>query len=118
VFSGGELAAAVVVDAVGRVQQGALSEEASTAQDSFEDGLLDRPHYTCPEIDAEDDAVPPVLLSGDHTAIARWHRQKSLARTWLRRPDLLARRMALSREDRLLLEEFRREWLAQQVPAD
>lgn len=115
VLSGGELAAAVVVDAVGRVQQGALNDDASAAQDSFEDGLLDCPHYTRPEIDDEGEAVPAVLLSGDHAAIARWRRQQALGRTWLRRPDLLAR-ASLSREDRRLLEDFRRDWLAQQKP--
>lgn len=110
VLSGGELAAAVVVDAVGRVQQGALNDDASAMQDSFEDGLLDCPHYTRPEIDANGDAVPAVLLSGDHAAIARWRRQQALGRTWLRRPDLLAR-MTLSQEDRRLLDAFRSQWL-------
>ncbi len=115
ILSGGELAAAVVVDAVGRVQQGALNDAASAAQDSFEDGLLDCPHYTRPEVDANGDAVPGVLLSGDHAAIARWRRQQSLGRTWLRRPDLLAR-MTLSLEDRRLLEAFCSQWLAEHLP--
>ena len=114
VLSGGELAAAGVVDAVGRVQQGALNDDASAAQDSFEAGLLDCPHYTRPEVDANGDAVPAVLLSGDHAAIARWRRQQALGRTWLRRPDLLAR-MTLTREDRRLLEEFSRQWLDMRV---
>lgn len=115
VLSGGELAAAIVVDAVGRVQQGALNDAASAMQDSFEDGLLDCPHYTRPDIDAHGDAVPSVLLSGDHAAIARWRRMQSLGRTWLRRPDLLAR-MSLSGEDRRLLDAFRVQWLAEQLP--
>lgn len=114
VLSGGELAAAIVVDAVGRVQQGALNDAASAVQDSFEDGLLDCPHYTRPDIDANGDAVPPVLLSGDHAAIARWRRMQSLGRTWLRRPDLLAR-MSLSGEDRRLLDAFRAQWLAERL---
>lgn len=112
VLSGGELGAAVVIDAVGRLQPGALNDADSAAHDSFEDGLLDCPHYTRPEVDAEGDTVPPVLLSGDHAAIARWRRKQSLGRTWLRRPDLLAR-MTLDRHDRALLEEFRAQWLAQ-----
>ena len=112
ILSGGELAAAVIVDAVGRVQQGALNDEASAAQDSFEDGLLDCPHYTRPEVDAEGDAVPAVLLSGDHALIARWRRREALGRTWLRRPDLLAR-ACLSEEDRHLLAEYRAQWLAE-----
>lgn len=110
VLSGGELAAAVLIDAVGRLQDGALNDAASAQQDSFENGLLDCPHYTRPEQHALGD-VPAVLKSGDHAAIRRWRRQQSLGRTWLRRPDLLAR-IALDRKDRELLEEFRRAWLA------
>lgn len=104
VLSGGELAAAVVVDAVGRLLDGALNDAASAAQDSFEDGLLDCPHYTRSER-LGIAGVPEVLLSGDHARIARWRRQQALGRTWRRRPDLLAR-LALSAEDRRLLEEF------------
>src|SRR6201991_1476023 len=107
VLSGGELAAAVVIDAVGRLQEGALNDAQSAEQDSFSDGLLDCPHYTRPERDAWGD-VPPVLLSGDHAAIRRWRRKQSLGRTWLRRPDLLAH-VEADREARALLEEFRRE---------
>ncbi len=108
VLSGGELAAAVVVDAVGRLQEGALNDAASAAQDSFEDGLLDTAHFT--RSDAAGTAgVPPVLLSGDHAAIARWRRQQSLGRTWLRRPDLLAR-VALTKQDRALLDAFIADW--------
>lgn len=111
VLSGGELAAAVVIDAVGRLQPGALSDADSALQDSFEDGLLDCPHYTRPDVNAQGDAVPAVLLSGDHAAIARWRRQQALGRTWLRRPDLLAR-AHLSDQDRRLLADFRAQWLA------
>jgi tRNA (guanine37-N1)-methyltransferase len=104
VLSGGELGAAVVIDAVGRLQEGALGHAQSAAQDSFEDGLLDCPHYTRSEA-AGTEGVPPVLLSGDHAAIARWRRQQSLGRTWLRRPDLLAR-LQLTPADARLLAEF------------
>lgn len=104
VLSGGELGAAVVIDAVGRLLDGALNDAASAVQDSFEDGLLDCPHYTRSESMGAG-GVPEVLLSGDHAKIARWRRQQSLGRTWLRRPDLLAR-MDLSRQDRNLLAEF------------
>ncbi|MCG6117241.1 MAG: tRNA (guanosine(37)-N1)-methyltransferase TrmD [Aquimonas sp.] len=112
VLSGGELAAAVLIDAVGRLQEGALNRSESAAQDSFEDGLLDCPHYSRPEQD-DYGAVPQVLMSGDHVAIERWRRKQALGRTWLRRPDLLARKSLTARE-RALLEEFRREWLAEQ----
>lgn len=104
VLSGGELGAAVVIDAVGRLLDGALNDAASAVQDSFEDGLLDCPHYTRSER-LGTEGVPAVLLSGDHAKIARWRRQQALGRTWLRRPDLLAR-IDLTREDRALLAEF------------
>jgi tRNA (guanine37-N1)-methyltransferase len=106
VLSGGELAAAVVVDATARLLPGALNDAESAAQDSFEGegGLLDCPHYTRP-VEHAFGAVPPVLLSGNHAAIARWRRQQSLGRTWLRRPDLIDRG-ALSKADRALLEAF------------
>ncbi|MCF7221066.1 tRNA (guanosine(37)-N1)-methyltransferase TrmD [Marilutibacter chinensis] len=106
VLSGGELAAAVVVDAVARLQDGALNDAESALQDSFEaDGLLDCPHYTRP-VEHELGTVPAVLMSGNHAEIARWRRMQSLGRTWLRRPDLLDE-TALSPADRRLLEEWR-----------
>lgn len=104
VLSGGELAAAVVVDAIARLQDGALNDAESAAQDSFEDGLLDCPHYTRP-VEHELGRVPDVLLSGDHARIARWRRMQALGRTAERRPDLLAGR-ELSRGDRALLEAY------------
>lgn len=107
VLSGGELAAAVVIDAVCRLQPGVLGHESSAEQDSFSDGLLDCPHYTRPEV-LDDQEVPAVLLSGDHAAIERWRRKQALGRTWQRRPDLLDE-LSLGKDDRLLLEEFRRE---------
>ncbi|MCB1553609.1 MAG: tRNA (guanosine(37)-N1)-methyltransferase TrmD [Xanthomonadales bacterium] len=105
VLSGGEPAACVLIDAVGRLVEGALNDPASAAQDSFEDGLLDCPHFTRPE-QHELGTVPAVLTSGDHKAIARWRRQQSLGRTWQRRPDLLEK-IALSRADQALLDQFR-----------
>lgn len=108
VLSGGELAALVVIDAVARLLPGALNDGESAEQDSFMDGLLDCPHYTRPE-EIDGRRVPAVLLSGDHAAIARWRRRQALGRTWLRRPDLLARQ-ALDRQDRVLLDEFIRDY--------
>lgn len=111
VLSGGELAAAVLIDAVARLQDGALNDAESAVQDSFEgDGLLDCPHYTRP-VEHALGKVPAVLLSGNHAEIAHWRRQQSLGRTWLRRPDLLDE-AALSKADRKLLEAFRAQWLA------
>lgn len=108
VLSGGELAAAVLIDAVGRLQEGVLGDAQSAEQDSFSDGLLDCPHYTRP-VSHEFGEVPAVLLSGDHAAIRRWRRMQSLGRTWSRRPDLLEN-MTLDQDDQRLLEEFKREY--------
>lgn len=107
VLSGGELAAAVMIDAVTRLLPGVLGDEQSAQQDSFTEGLLDCQHYTRPE-QVEDLSVPPVLLSGDHAAIERWRRKQSLGRTWLRRPDLLER-LELDEEAKILLAEFQEE---------
>jgi tRNA (guanine37-N1)-methyltransferase len=104
VLSGGELAAAIVIDAIGRLQEGALNDAQSAEQDSFSDGLLDCPHYTRPERHALGD-VPAVLMSGDHAAIKKWRRKQALGRTWMRRPDLLADR-SLSPADQKLLFDF------------
>ncbi|UCC15747.1 MAG: tRNA (guanosine(37)-N1)-methyltransferase TrmD [Gammaproteobacteria bacterium] len=104
VLSGGEIPALVVADAVARLVPGVLGDADSAAQDSFEEGLLDCPHYTRPEM-YEGLDVPPVLLSGDHGAIRRWRLLQSLGRTWLRRPDLLEK-LDLDEERKVLLEEF------------
>ena len=103
VLSGGELAAAVVIDAIARLQPGALNDADSAAQDSFEGGLLDCPHYTRPVSHALGE-VPAVLLSGNHAEIARWRRRESLLRTARRRPDLLAT-APLGPADRAVLAE-------------
>ena len=107
VLSGGELAAMVVIDAVARLQPGALGDEDSAEQDSFSQGLLDCPHYTRPE-SIDDMDVPPVLLGGHHAEIVRWRAKQSLGRTWQRRPELLDR-INLTQEQQLLLDEFIRE---------
>jgi tRNA (guanine37-N1)-methyltransferase len=107
VLSGGELAAMVVMDCVVRQLPGVLGDAESAHQDSFVNGLLDCPHYTRPEV-YQGDAVPPVLLSGNHAEIGRWRFKQALGRTWQRRPDLLEARV-LSAEERALLEEFKKE---------
>lgn len=109
VLSGGELGAAVMIDAVTRMLPGVLGHNDSAQQDSFMEGLLDCPHYTRPEV-YDGEAVPEVLRSGHHEAIRRWRLKQALGRTWLRRKDLLAGR-DLSDEERVLLEEFREEYL-------
>jgi tRNA (guanine37-N1)-methyltransferase len=106
ILSGGELAAAVVIDAVARLQEGALNDAESAAQDSFDaDGLLDCPHYTRP-VDHELGSVPAVLQSGNHAEIARWRRMQALGRTSQRRPDLIDE-ASLSKADRQLLDAYR-----------
>jgi tRNA (guanine37-N1)-methyltransferase len=104
VLSGGELPAMALIDACVRQLPGALNDEASAVEDSFAAGLLDCPHYTRPEV-YEGMRVPEVLLSGHHENIRRWRLKQALARTWKRRPDLLAHR-ALSTEERQLLAEI------------
>lgn len=114
VLSGGELAAAILIDAVGRLQKGVLNDEQSAEQDSFSNGLLDCPHYTRPEHDEWGD-VPAVLMSGDHAAIRRWRLKQSLGRTWLRRPDMLDK-LDLDTNSRALLAEFQNELQLETMP--
>jgi tRNA (guanine37-N1)-methyltransferase len=104
VLSGGEFPALIVIDAVARLLPGVLGDEASAAEDSFGDGLLDWPHYTRPEV-WDGRPVPPVLLGGNHAAIRRWRLMEALGRTWRLRPDLLERRR-LTPDERSLLEEY------------
>ena len=100
VLSGGELPALALLDAVARLQDGVLGDSRSHAQDSFSQGLLDCPHYSRPEaLPGAGDAatVPAVLMSGNHGQIARWRRERSLALTLRRRPELIAAARAAGR---------------------
>ena len=105
VLAGGELAALVVVEAVARLLPGVLGNEASSEDESFSDGLLEYPQYTRPA-DFRGMVVPEVLRSGDHGRIRRWRRAQALARTLVRRPDLIEARGGLTAEDQRLLDEF------------
>ena len=129
VLSGGELAAAVVLDAVARLVPGVLGNEASSEFESFgvgdaavsmsvdvvgvprsqhgAGGLLDYPHYTRPA-DFRGIPVPEVLLGGDHAAVRKWRREQQLRKTLRNRPDLLER-AELSTEDRRVLDRLRSE---------
>jgi tRNA (guanine37-N1)-methyltransferase len=89
VLSGGEIAAMVLLDSVVRLLPGVMGKDASGTEESFEGGLLEYPHYTRPR-EWEGRAIPEVLLSGDHAAIARWRRAEAERITRERRPDLLA----------------------------
>lgn len=104
VLSGGEPAAAVMIDAVVRQLPGVLGHADSALQDSFVDGLLDCPHFTRPD-QWRGHKVPDVLLSGDHARIARWRRAQALHRTHKIRPDLFET-IELGSEDRAVLVEF------------
>jgi len=106
VLTGGELAAAVVVDALVRLLPGFIAEEAA-ANESFTESLLEHPHYTRPPV-FRDMEVPPVLLSGNHGEIDRWRRQQSLRRTYERRPDLLEKAELLP-EDKSYLEVLKKQ---------
>ena len=88
VLAGGEVAAMVLLEAVIRLIPGVLGAPASRDEESFENGLLEYPHYTRPQL-FEGRAIPPVLTSGDHARIARWRHDQSLDLTRQRRPDLL-----------------------------
>lgn len=104
ILSGGELAAAVVMDVVGRQLPGVLGNEASSAAESFsqEDRILDCPHYTRPA-DFRGWKVPEVLLSGNHEEIRKWRRYAALEKTARMRPDLLDGRPAMDRRQGTLL---------------
>lgn len=103
ILTGGEPAAAVVVDAVVRLLPGYL-EESSLVEESYSGSLLEYPHYTRPSV-FRGMAVPTVLLSGDHCRIARWRRRQALLRTLQRRPDLLGKAV-LSPEEQRFLEKM------------
>lgn len=105
VLAGGEAAAFVVVEAVTRLVPGVMGNEASAAEESFSEGLLEYPQYTRPA-EYRGWTVPEVLRSGDHGQVARWRRALSLARTRDRRPDLLDARGGLRPDEVALLEEF------------
>ncbi len=103
VVTGGELAALVVIDAVGRLVPGVLGKQTSLADESFVSGLLEAPQYTKPA-EFRGMSVPDVLRSGDHKAVAAWRRLESLKRTALRRPDLLNSVELTAQEQRYLAE--------------
>ncbi|MGG7606780.1 tRNA (guanosine(37)-N1)-methyltransferase TrmD [Massilia sp. BKSP1R2A-1] len=108
VLSGGELPAMALMDAVVRLLPGVLGDEASAVEDSFVNGLLDSPHYTRPEV-YEGEAVPPVLMGGNHAEIVKWRRQRMLEATWKKRPELLDKARAagqLTKLDEKFLAEL------------
>ena len=106
VLTGGELPALVMIDAAVRLVPGVLGAPESAQQDSFTDSLLDFPHFTRPA-GVRGQAVPDVLLSGNHEAIRVWRRKEALRNTYLKRPDLLERHLFTSEDTSLLAEVIR-----------
>lgn len=107
VLGGGEVAAMVVLEAVGRLVPGVMGNDTSADEESFSDGLLEYPHYTRPA-EFRGWTVPDVLRSGDHAKVARWRRAESLRRTMALRPDLIEARGGLTAEEHARLGEFDR----------
>ncbi len=105
VLAGGEVAALVIIEAVGRLVPGVMGNENSAGDESFMTGLLEYPHYTRPA-EFRGVEVPAVLRSGDHAKVERWRRAQALARTIERRPDLIAARGGVTAADQALLTEF------------
>lgn len=104
VLTGGELPAMVMIDAVSRLVPGVLNNDQSAEFESFQDNLLEHPHYTRP-VEFHGKRVPDVLLSGHHANIDRWRREQSLKRTLERRPDLL-KKADLDKKDRIYLQSL------------
>jgi tRNA (guanine37-N1)-methyltransferase len=105
VLSGGEVAAMIVLEAVGRLVPGVMGNAESADEESFSTGLLEHPQYTRPA-EFRDWSVPEVLRSGDHARIERWRRAQALWKTARSRPDLLDARGGLGDDDRRLMGEF------------
>ena len=103
VLAGGEVAAAVVLEAVGHLVPGVMGNDTSATEESFSDGLLEYPQYTRPA-EFRGWTVPEVLRSGDHGRVAAWRRAQALARTQRERPDLIAARGGLSDDEQALLD--------------
>ena len=102
-MTGGDLAAAVMIDVIARLIPGVIDDE-SLADESHSSGLLEYPQYTRPQV-YRDHSVPDVLLSGHHARVAEWRRQQALQRTLERRPDLL---------EHASLSDVERQWIARQ----
>ena len=103
VLAGGEVAAATIIEAVGRLVPGVLGNADSIADESFSDGLLEYPHYTRPA-EWEGHEVPAILRSGNHGAVDKWRHAMALKRTLDRRPDLIEARGGLTAEEQALLD--------------
>ena len=103
-ISGGEVPAMVLLEGIIRVLPGTVDDSESIKRDSFQNGLLDYPHYTRPDV-IDGKQTPEVLISGNHQEIEKWRKKNSLGATWKKRPELL-KNVKLSKEDDKLLKEY------------
>ena len=103
ILTGGEIPAMTIIDSIVRLIPGALGCRESAINESFSTGLLDYPQFTRPEV-IKGEAVPDVLLSGNHAEIARWRMKQTLGRTWQKRPDLLNKKTLSAEQERLLAQ--------------
>lgn len=113
ITSGGELPAMIFIDTLSRLIPDLIGKKKYIQEDSFYNGLLDCPQYTRPNI-INGMHVPKILLSGHHAKIKRWKLKQSLGVTWLKRPDLL-KIIDLSKEQKILLYEFKKDWKKQKI---
>jgi len=113
VVSGGELPAMLIADAVGRMVEGVVGNQGSVEEDSFFNGLLDYPHYTRP-LELRGMKVPDILMSGHHEKIRKWRKEKALAATLSRRPDLLEK-ADLDEEEQQIVERLKAEGRGQKA---
>ena len=105
VLSGGEIAALAIIESIVRLIPGVMGNDESAIDESFASGLLEYPQYTRPR-EYEDLSIPDVLLTGDHKAIDKWRKAKSLLKTMENRPDLILKRGGLTYEEENLLKEY------------
>ncbi|KEI35354.1 tRNA (guanosine(37)-N1)-methyltransferase TrmD [Allofrancisella frigidaquae] len=117
VLSGGEIPAMLIMDSLIRLLPNVLGNKDSVVEDSFYDGLLDYPHYTKPAVLPNGEAVPDILLSGNHLEIARWRRKQKLIRTYERRKDLI-QCLCLSDKDKHVLEQYQKDKVSTQGVKD
>ncbi|MBN2465959.1 tRNA (guanosine(37)-N1)-methyltransferase TrmD [candidate division WOR-3 bacterium] len=108
VLAGGEAAAVIIIEAIARLLPGAVGDEDSVATDSFTAGILDAPYYTRPR-EFRGREVPEVLVSGDHSSVARWRREQALKTTAQRRPELLRTEVLTESEREFLCRELEKE---------
>lgn len=104
-FYGGEIAALALIESIVRLIPGVMGNDESSIDESFASGLLEYPQYTRPR-EYADLTIPDVLLTGDHKAIEKWRKAKSLLKTMENRPDLILKRGGLTDEEESILKEY------------